>query len=182
MQQSELVWRERVAGDEFSGVLVTTQGHRVAREPELIVDDVALAGERIAQRNVGSLRLGQQALADDFVGIAAGQRQTGVKTGLNLGEILALGLVVLSNGRVDIFLAGDDDPCAALALGTELLSDCLEVEHQRRAGPDELAHFIDQKNDLVARRASSQIFVDDSGKPFKRDAEVISCIVEPLAS
>ena len=59
LQQRELVWRERVVGDEFGGVPVATQSHRIARESELIVYDVAFAGEGIAQSNVGGLRLGQ---------------------------------------------------------------------------------------------------------------------------
>ena len=105
-----------------------------------------------------------------------------MKASLNLGEVLTLGLIVLTNGRVDIFLTGDDDPCPAPALGAELLGDCLQVEHERGAGPDELTYFIDQKDDLVVGWPSSQVIVDDLGKPFKGNAIVIPGIVEPLAS
>ena len=58
LQQGELVRRERVAGDEFGGVLVAFHGHRVADEGQLVVDDVALLFETVAQGHVCGFGLG----------------------------------------------------------------------------------------------------------------------------
>jgi hypothetical protein len=116
LQQRELVGGERIHRNELGCVLVAAQADRIANKTELVVDDIALASKGIAQGHMGGFGLGQQAFADDFVGIAAGQRETGVETALNLGEVLALGFVGLADGGVDVFLAGDDDPGPALAL------------------------------------------------------------------
>jgi hypothetical protein len=84
LQQRELVGRKRVTGNEFRRVLVALHRHRVADEGELVVDDVTLLFEAIAQGDVASFGLGQQAFADNFVGIGTGQRQTGMEAPLNL--------------------------------------------------------------------------------------------------
>ena len=105
-----------------------------------------------------------------------------MKTPLNLGKVLRLGLVGLANGGVDVFLAGDDDPGAALALRAQLLRDGLQAEHELRVGTDELAHLIHQKDHLVVGRLGSKVVVDDLGKAFDVDAEVVTGTVKPLAS
>ena len=182
LQQRELVRRKGVAGDKLGSVFVAAQADGIADKAELVVDDIALASKGIAQQYMGRLGLGEQAFANHFVGVAACQRQPRMKTPLNLGEVLRLGLVRLANGGVDVFLAGDDDPGAALALRAQLLGDGLQAEHELRIGTDKLTHLIHQKDHLVVGRFGSKVVVDDLGKAFDVDAKVIAGTVKPLAS
>ena len=105
-----------------------------------------------------------------------------MKTPLNLGKVLRLGLVRLANGGVDVFLASDDNPGTALALRAQLLGDGLQAEHELRIGTDKLTHLIHQKDHLVVGRFGSKVVVDDLGKAFDVDAKVIAGTVKPLAS
>jgi hypothetical protein len=125
--------------------------------------------------------LAKQALTNDFIGIAAGQGQAGVEAALNFGEVLALGLVGLANGGINVFLAGDDDPGAALALGAQLLGDGLQAEHELGIGADELPHLVHQENDLVVGGLGGEVVIDNLGKAFDVDAVVIAGAVKPLA-
>ena len=73
LQQRELVRRKGVAGDKLGSVFVAAQADGIADKAELVVDDIALASKGIAQQYMGCFGLGEQALANHFIGIAAGQ-------------------------------------------------------------------------------------------------------------
>jgi hypothetical protein len=165
LQQGELVRGERVHRHKLGGVFVSPQADRIANKAELIGDDVALASVDIAQGNMGGFGFGQEALADDFIGVAAGQGQARVEAALNLGEVLRFGFVGLTNGGVDVFLAGDDDPCPALAERAQLLGDGLQGEHQLRVVADELANLVDQENDAVTGGLGGEVVLDQLGEP-----------------
>ena len=106
----------------------------------------------------------------------------GVKTALNLGKVLRLGFVGFADGGVDIGLAGDDDPGAALALGAELLGDGLQAEHQFGVVADELAHLVHQEDHLVVGGPRAQVLIDELGKAFDVDAVVVARFVKPGGS
>ena len=181
LQQGELVGGVGIDADELGGVLVAAQVHRVADEGELIVDDVAGLLEGVAQRIVRALALGEQALADDLVGVGAGERQPGVEASLDLGEVLRLGLVGLAERSVDVFLAGDDDPRPTLRRGTKLLGDGLQVEHQLGVVADELTDLVDQEDDAVAGGPGLEVGVHQLGEGLDVDAVLVARAVEPLA-
>ena len=160
LEQGELVGRERVCRHELRRILVAPHADRVADEGQLVVDDVALFLEAVTQGEMGSFRLGQQALADDFIGVGAGQRQPGMEAPLNLGEILRLGFVGFADGGVNVFLTGDDDPCPALAQRPKLLGDGLQRQHQLSVVADELTDFIDKEDDPVAGGLGIEVVAD----------------------
>ena len=85
-----------------------------------------------------------------------------METPLNLREVLRFGLVGFADGGVDVFLAGDDDPGAAVAEGAQLLGDGLEGQHQLRVVTDELADFIDQEDDAMAGRLGIEVLAEST--------------------
>jgi len=105
-----------------------------------------------------------------------------VEATLNLGKVLASCQIGVPDGCIDVGLTCDDDPGATLALGTELLGDGLQAEHELGVGPNELAHLIHQKNDFVVSRTGGKVVFDHFGKAFDVDAVIVPRAVKPLAS
>jgi len=71
-QQGELVGGEGIIVDVLRRVLVAGQGDALGAEGQLVVDDVALCHEDVAQLVMRGFRLGQQTSGDHFVGVGAG--------------------------------------------------------------------------------------------------------------
>ena len=181
LQQLKLVGGKRVMRGEVFGVLKPFEGDGVVGKGKLVVDDVALGLPNGFELRAGFGRFLQQAVSNDFVGVGAGERQAGVETALNFGEVVGAGVVGFTQGGVDVFLTGDDDPCAAFAAGAQLLGDGLQVEHELGVLPNELPHLVDQKDHAVRRAFGLQVLVDQVGKAFDVDLVAVTGFVEPLA-
>jgi hypothetical protein len=99
--------------------------------------------------------LSQQALLDDLGHVGAGELHPVGKAGLDLGEVVALLLAHLAEDRVHVLLGGDDDPCAAIALGGQAFGDRLQVGHELGVVGDVLADLIDEEVEAEVRRLPS---------------------------
>ena len=148
LQQAELVAGEGVGGGVVGGVAVAAQVRDGLLEGVEVLDHGGAGVVAGAQQRVGVVGLGQDALLDDLVGIAGGQRQARVEAALDLGEVVAHH----GGHLVDGFLAGHHDPHAAMAAGAQVLHERLQVEHEARVVADVLADLVhhEQQAELPA--------------------------------
>ena len=172
LDQLELVRGERVVLDEILGILEWLEGHPAVLESQLVLEDVALSLSKVSSSSsFTSSALCEQTGLDHLIDVGAGERQAGLETPLNLGEVVRLRLPHLAEHGVDVLLGCDDDPGPAAADRAEFLGDRLEIEHQMRVGADELADFIDQEEQSVVRPLGVEILLDPFAEVLDREGE-----------
>src|SRR5690606_88191 len=111
----------------------------------------------------------QQALADDFLDIRAGELHAGLEARLDLGEVVALLPGAVADDLVHVLLRGDHHPGAPAALGVQAVGNYLEVEHQVGVGADELANLVDVEVEAVAVGLLVEPRLDLVREVFDRD-------------
>ena len=102
----------------------------------------------------------EQSFLDHFDRVGAVEFEFDREAALDLGKIVALALVLVTDDRVEVLLGRDDDPCAAVGLHAQVFGDGLQVEHALCAVADELAHLIDHEEDTMVRGLAAKP-VDD---------------------
>ena len=105
----------------------------------------------IGQRLDAGIRLLEQALLDHFGNIGAVERHPVRKARLNLGEIVLLTLVHITDDGAHILLRRYDDPGPAAALGVQAFRDRLQVRHELDVIGNVLADFVDEEVQPEAR-------------------------------
>ena len=129
LHQLELIRHKGVNGGEIVFVgerFVCAPG---VGEAELVAQDVSLLAVDLAQGILGLWFFVEQATLDDFIDVAAGQRQAGFEATLNLGEVVSLGGAYFTQHSVDVLLRGNQNPGATTTDRTEVFGDGLQAEH-----------------------------------------------------
>ncbi len=139
---AELVAGERERARELVGRAESLEVGRGVLEGEEVCQNGGVLGVLGLEHLPGAGRLLQDAALDDLVHTGAGERETGVKAPLDLGEVVARHLGDL----VDGLLAGDHHPHEAAALDAQGLHDGLEAEHEVGVVADELPHLVDHEH------------------------------------
>ena len=145
LEQRELVADERVGPNEVGLVGVVAVGLGPVDEVEQRLEVGMLVRVDAAQCGRARVVLLEQALADDFLDVRAGELQARLEAGLDLGEVVALLLGAVADDLLHVLLRGHEHPRAARALGVERLGDGLQVEHQLGVRADELADLVDEE-------------------------------------
>ena len=130
-------------------------------------------GERLLCRR----RLFEDPLFDDRIDVGRGQGKTRIKPPLDLGKVVPLYL----GDRVDILLAGDDEPCLPLAFFAELFADGLQIEHEVGIVADILADLIDQKDDMMIFSFFLNVRLYALGEVFNADGILPRRLFTPVA-
>ena len=162
----------------FVGVVAVGLG--AVDEVEERLEVRRLLGVDRAERGGTGLVLLQQALADDFFDVCAGELHAGLEAGLDLGEVVALLLGAVADDLVHVLLRGHEYPRAALALGVEALGDRLEVEHQVRVGADELADLVDEEVEPETFGLLVQPSLDLVGEVLDGDGVLVAVLGEDV--
>ena len=176
-EQVELVWHEWINIGKILSVGVQLLFHRIVEHKQVFDDGCFLLIQK-AQRLGCSRVFLQNAFLDDFVHIGGRQGQPCVKTALDLGKIVALGL----GHRVDILLAGHDDPDLAAASGSQVFGNSLQIEHQLGIVADVLADLIHQENQATVAAFTHQVFLDQFGKILDADPVGVIRFFAPIAA
>ena len=175
-QQLELVGDEGVDIHEVAGVIVELHFRQIFKF-QLVLQGRGFLLIQHAQGLVGGVGLGKDTLFDDLVHVGAGQRQAGVEAALNLGEVVALDL----RDGVHVLLAGDDDPCFALALLAQFLTDGLQVEHQAGIIADVLSDLVHEEADVVVVAFFLDVLAHHAGEVFDADLVRLGGLFAPVA-
>ena len=130
-------------------------------------------GERLLCRR----RLFEDPLFDDRIDVGRGQGKARIKPPLDLGKVVPLYL----GDRVDILLAGDDEPCLPLAFFAELFADGLQIEHEVGIVADILADLIDQKDDMMIFSFFLNVRLYALGEVFNADGILPRRLFTPVA-
>ena len=119
LKHRELVRNERVRVHEVLVVDIGAVGLRPVGEAEQRFEIGGfLPVERLQGVSALSVLL-QEAFADDFFDVAAGELEAGGEAGLDFGEVVALCFRAVPDNLVHVLLAGDEDPGEAGAFGVQ---------------------------------------------------------------
>ena len=129
---------------------------------------------------LGSRFFSQNPFFNDFINIGRRQRQAGVKTPLNFGEVIAPQPHVFGDG-INILLTGNNNPCLALASGAKVFGHCLQVQHEFGIVPYVLANFIHQKHHVMIVAFTVNILLYQFGKVFNTDGIGLCRFFAPVA-
>ena len=84
--------------------------------------------------------------------------------------------------RVDILLAGDDEPSLPLTFFAELFADGLQIEHEVGIVADILADLIDQKDDMMIFSFFLNVRLYALGEVFIADGILPRRLFTPVAA
>ena len=120
----------------------------------------------------------EDSLLDNRIHIGRREGKTGVKAPLNFGEVVALNL----GDRVNVLLAGHDDPCLAHTFLTQFFGHGLEVEHEFGILSDVLADLIHKEDNMVVVSLAFNIGFDALCKVFNADGIRLNGLFAPVPS
>ena len=77
----------------------------------------------------------------------------------------------LAQNGLNILLRRNNDPRSSATGGSQILSNCLKLQHPFGVGADELSNFIHEEHDTVIFAFAMQILTDVLCKGFYAHAE-----------
>ena len=122
------------------------------------------------------IRLFEDSLFDNRIHIGRREGKTGVKAPLNFGEVVALNL----GDRVNVLLAGHDDPCLAHTFLAQFFGHGLEVEHELGILSDILANLINEEDNMMVVSLSVNVGFDAPCEVFNADSIRLHGLFAPV--
>ena len=174
-KQVKLIWDKRIDSSKVFPARVEFL-FRAFFEIDQISDNCSFFVVKQCQRFFSKRVLLQNALPDDFVYVGRGQGKARIKSALNFREIIALHLC----DRIDILLAGDDDPRLAAAGGTKVFRHGLEIEHQFGIVTDILSNLIDKEDNVMIIALFIYVLLHKLRKTFDTDRIRLCCFFAPV--
>ena len=176
-QQIKLVRDERINLSEVAAVRIQFFINAIIEQNQVLNDGLFIIIVE-EQGLIGRLCFLQNSLTDNFINIGRGQGQSGIKTTLNLREVVALSF----GDGVNILLAGDDDPRFTLAGGSQIFGYCLKVQHQLGIVTDVLTDFVNKENHMMIVSLTVDVSLNQIGKAFDADGILSGCSFTPVTS
>ena len=179
-QEVKLIRYKGIYGGEVFSIGIELLFHAVV-EDDFVLDVSFLLVIEESQSVMASIVLLQNSLADDLVHIGRGQGQTGIETTLDFRKVILV-VADLLGYRVNILLAGDDNPRLALAGSTQILCHSLEIQHQVAAITNVLTNLVDQKDNMMVLTLLVDIPLDELGKILNTLAvDTVHSLLAPVA-
>ena len=150
--------------------------HAVIKDDQVLDDRRFLLIQK-AQRLRCRIGLVEDPLLNDRIHVRRRQRQPGIESTLDLGEVISLHF----RDGIDVLLAGHDDPRLALALLTQLFRYRLQVEHQFGVLADILPDLVNEKYHVMVLALGIDVGFHSFGKILNADLIRLRCLLAPVA-